>query len=620
MSIPADGRRHASNPAEVPVGTLVELFFDAVDAHAAPDALRWREADAWRQMGHAELEANVRALAGALEGMGVARGDRVALLSESRPEWALTDYALLCAGLLTVPVYATLPAGQVAGIVEHSGARVLFVSTGEQLEKALAVRRKVPTLETIVVFEDAYAGAEGVRTLRELLAEGGERNKDAAAFRERARAARPEDVATLIYTSGTTGKPKGVMLTHANLYGNAVAAANLDLTDPGDVALSFLPLSHVLQRMVDYWFFSSGVSIAYVPDLDELSRAFNEVRPTVAVAVPRVYEKVYARILAEKGLKRPIVLWARGVALAWADETLAGRRPSAGLRLQHALADRLVFAKVRARLGGRIRFFVSGGGPLAPQVARFFYGAGVLILEGYGLTETSPVTNVNLPGAMRIGTVGRAFPGTEIRIADDGEILIRGPQVMKGYFDDPEATAAVIDAEGWFSTGDIGELDADGFLRITDRKKDILVTAGGKNVAPQPVQNAAKESPFVAEAVMLGDRRPYPILLVVPNFDTLEAWARHKGFSWKDQEALAALPEVRAKLEREVSARLQDFARYEQPKKVLPIGRDLSLEEGEITPTLKVKRAVVEERFRDRIQALYDEPQRDPGDGTEAGG
>jgi len=620
MSAPADARRHASNPAEVPLGTLVELFFDAVDAHAAPDALRWRETDGWRQMGHADLEANVRALAGALEGMGLVRGDRVALLAESRPEWALTDYALLCAGLLTVPVYATLPAGQVAGIVEHAGARVMFVSTGEQLEKALAVRRQVPTLETIVVFEDAYAGAEGVRTLRDLLADGVERGQDAAAFRERARTARPEDVATLIYTSGTTGKPKGVMLTHANLYGNAVAAANLRLTDPSDVALSFLPLSHVLQRMVDYWFFRSGVSIAYVPDLDELSRAFNEVRPTVAVAVPRVYEKVYARILAEKGLKRPIVLWARGVALAWADETLAGRRPAASLLLQHALADRLVFAKVRARLGGRIRFFVSGGGPLAPQVARFFYGAGVLILEGYGLTETSPVTNVNLPGATRIGTVGRAFPGTEIRIAEDGEILIRGPQVMKGYFEDPEATAAVIDAEGWFSTGDIGELDADGFLRITDRKKDILVTAGGKNVAPQPVQNAAKESPFVAEAVMLGDRRPYPILLVVPNFDTLEAWARHKGLSWKGQEALAALPEVRAKLEREVAARLQDFASYEQPKKVLPIGRDLSLEEGEITPTLKVKRAVVVERFRDRIQALYDEPYRDPGDGTEAGG
>jgi long-chain acyl-CoA synthetase len=380
------------------------------------------------------------------------------------------------------------------------------------------------------------------------------------------------------------------------------------LTDASDVALSFLPLSHVLQRMVDYWFFRGGVTIAYVPDLDQLSLAFQEVRPTVAVAVPRVYEKVYARILAEKGLKRPIVLWARRVALAWADEVLAGRRPPAALRLQHAVADRLVFAKVRARLGGRIRFFVSGGGPLGAQVARFFYGAGVLILEGYGLTETSPVTNVNLPGAVRIGTVGPPFPGTEIRIADDGEILIRGPQVMKGYFDDPEATAQVITDDGWFHTGDIGELDADGYLRITDRKKDILVTAGGKNVAPQPIQNAAKESPFVAEAVMLGDRRPYPILLVVPNFDSLEGWARHKGLAWSGQQELAELPEVRDKLEREVAARLGGFARYEQPKKVLPIGRDLSLDGGEITPTLKVKRAVVEEHFKERIDALYDEP------------
>lgn len=398
------------------------------------------------------------------------------------------------------------------------------------------------------------------------------------------------------------------MLTHANLYGNAMGALGIGLISSADVALSFLPLSHVLQRMVDYWFFRGGITIAYVPEMDDLSRAFQEVRPTVAVAVPRVYEKVYARILGEQGLKRRIVLWAREVALAWADADLEGHKPSLGLRVQHALADRLVFAKVRAKLGGRMRFFVSGGGPLAPHIARFFHGAGVLILEGYGLTETSPVTNVNLPGRMRIGTVGPPFPSTEIRLAEDGEILIRGPQVMKGYYENPDATAQVIDADGWFATGDIGELDPDGFLRITDRKKDLLVTAGGKNVAPQPVQNAAKESAFVAEAVMLGDRRPYTILLVVPNFDSLEAWARHKGLSWSDRRDLADRPEVRDKLEREVAARLDGFARYERPKKVLPIERELSLEAGEITPTLKVKRRVVEEAFSERIEALYAEP------------
>jgi long-chain acyl-CoA synthetase len=341
--------------------------------------------------------------------------------------------------------------------------------------------------------------------------------------------------------------------------------------------------------------------------VDQVAQALEEVRPTIAVAVPRVYEKLYAKILGATGVKRQLVLWARQVALDWAEIRLGGGTPPTGLGIKHAIADRLVFSKVRAKLGGRLRFFVSGGAPLPPQIGYFFYGAGVLILEGYGLTETSPVTNVNSERELRMGTVGRPVPGTEIRIADDGEILVRGPQIMKGYYRNEEATREVIDADGWFHTGDIGSIDADGYLRITDRKKELLVTAGGKNVAPQPVQNAAKLSRFVSEALLIGDRRPYTVLLVVPNYDSLEPWARHKGLAWGSREELARLPQTRDKLEREVAARMEGFARHEMPKKVLPLVREFSLERGEITPTLKVKRRVVEEAYGAEIEAIYAE-------------
>jgi long-chain acyl-CoA synthetase len=376
---------------------------------------------------------------------------------------------------------------------------------------------------------------------------------------------------------------------------------------PADINLSFLPLSHVFQRMVDYAMLSRGCTIAYVPAIDEVGAAFREVRPTIAAAAPRIYEKLYARILSAKGARRRIVLWARSVALRWSERKLGGRPLSPGLRLSHRLADRLVFRKIRASLGGRMRLFISGSAPLGPQLAYFFHGAGLPIYEGYGLTETSPVTHVNTPGFLCVGSVGQAIEATEVRIAPDGEILVRGPQVMKGYYRNPEATAAAIDDEGWFRTGDIGVVDEQGCLRITDRKKDLLVTAGGKNIAPQPIQNAVKLSRFIAEAVLVGDRRPYPIVLVVPNFDSLKSWAHQQGLTWTDMESLLAQAPVREKLEQEVAHRVEGFARFETPKKVLPLSRELSLENGEITPTLKVKRRFVEERFREAIEKLYAE-------------
>jgi long-chain acyl-CoA synthetase len=418
--------------------------------------------------------------------------------------------------------------------------------------------------------------------------------------------ASPDDVATLIYTSGTTGEPKGVMLTHNNLYTNVRAALLEALAvSPTDTSLSFLPLSHVFQRMVDYALFYAGVSIAYVPAMDLVAQSLTDIRPTIAVSVPRVYEKLYARILDATGLRRVLVVWARHVALDWTDASFAGGVPTA-LTLKHYIADRLVFSKIRKRFGNRIRFFVSGGAPLSPVVAKFFYGARVLILEGYGLTETSPVTNVNTPADFRIGTVGKPVPGTELRIAPDGEILVRGPQVMKGYYRDEDATRAAIDPDGWFHTGDIGALDGDSFLRITDRKKDLLVTAGGKNIAPQPIQNAAKTSRFVSEALLIGDRRPYPVLLVVPNFENVQTWARLHDVSGTVDE-LVRNPDVCARVQRDVESRLSEFARYEKPKKVLLLPRELSLDRGEITPTLKVKRKVVEDHFAPEIEAVYAE-------------
>jgi long-chain acyl-CoA synthetase len=604
---------YVSNRADLPPGTLVELFLSAV-AKQNPRAQLWRDEDGWQPISHGEILDNVRNLAAALRGLGLDRGDRVGLLSENRPEWAWADYAMLCAGLQNVPVYPTLPASQVAFVLKHAGARALFVSTTEQLEKALEAREQLPQLERIVVIDDVASDDPGVITLRAFLAQGQAAQWSDEAFRAEARKAQPDDVATLIYTSGTTGEPKGVMLTHNNIHSNVLAASQFAVqTDASDVALSFLPLSHIFQRMVDYLIFRNGTTIAYVPIIDQVVQALGEVKPTLAVAVPRVYEKVYARILSAEGVKRTLVLWARQQALTYAEIKLAGRDPSAALKLKHAVADRLVFRKVRGVLGGRIRFFVSGGAPLPKQIALFFYGAGVTILEGYGLTETSPVTNVNTPSAIRFGTVGKVIPGTEQKIADDGEILVRGPQVMKGYYKDDQATGTVIDGDGWFHTGDIGAIDEDGFLRITDRKKDILVTAGGKNIAPQPIQNAAKLSRFVSECVLIADQRPYPVLMVVPNFDTLEGWAQHKQLTYGSREDLVRLPEVRAKLEREVAQRLQGFARYELPKKVLPLPREFSLDRGEITPKLSVRRRSVEDAFRTELEALYAEPAQPEG-------
>jgi len=600
-------RDFVDNPAEVPTGTLIELLFEAVDGFPERDAYRAPVGTRWEGITYSEVFRRVKAVAGGLKALGLHRGDRAAILSENCPEWALSDWGCLCAGVEDVPVYSTLIASQIAYILRDSGVRAVFCADGEQLEKVQAIRQQCPALEWVVVFSPPSSLPEGVLSWEEFLDRGRVAMEAVSddAFREEALSASPEDTATVLYTSGTTGDPKGVMLSHNNLHSNVRVCSGVLPFREGYQTLSFLPLSHIFQRMVDYLLFSVGCTINYARSLELVAEDLKLVRPTVVVSVPRLYEKVYARITQATGIKGHLVQWAREVGKAHSEEKLAGREPGTVLRAVYALADRLVFRKIREAVGGRLLYFVSGGAPLAPEINRFFYSAGITILEGYGLTETSPVTNVNTPEDFRIGTVGKPVPGTAIRIAGDGEILVRGPQVMKGYLNNPEATAEVIDSEGWFHTGDVGELDTDGFLRITDRKKDIIVTAGGKNIAPQPIENRIKQNRYVDQAVMLGDRRPFPVVLVVPAFDQLERWAEEAGVQADSREALLRDPRVQELLEQEVSGSVQDLSRFETPKKFGLLPDDFTIADGSLTPSQKVRRRVVERRYQEFIDGFY---------------
>ena len=607
----------ASNDTPVPESTLTELFFESVDRRRNRVGCQRMPAEGvLEDITYGEALAIVSGVVASLDASGVAKGDRVAILSENRPEWAFVDYGCLCAGVIPVPIYPTLGAGQIAYLLRDSGTSMVFVSDREQTEKALEAATECPQDVTVVAFDDDSATSDAVVSWGDFL-RSGERiaaGWSEADFRERALSVVPHDVATILYTSGTTGDPKGVVLTHNNIASNVRAARMVLDVSELDNTVSFLPLSHILQRMCDYLFMWVGCRIAYPRDIQTLVDDMKVIRPTVVVSVPRIYEKIYNGIMAARGVKKMLVEWAAGVADRAADERLAGRRITGWLAVQYRLADRLVFSKVKAAVGGRIRFFVSGGGPLAPALNRFFYSIGLTIYEGYGLTETSPVTNVNSEEAFRIGTVGRPVPGTEVRIAEDGEILVRGPQAMKGYYNAPEATAAVIDDEGWFATGDIGVIDDDGYLSITDRKKDIIVTAGGKNIAPQPIENRLKTHPLVEQAVIVGDRRRYPSLLVVPDFGALERWAQSSGLSHGSREELVRDPAVVSHMERETLGALGDLPSYERPKKLALLREELTVENGFLTPTLKVKRREVQERLKDVIDRLY---EQEPVDATE---
>ena len=602
---------HRGPPRPAP-GTLTKLFFDAIANFSRPAALRYKKDGAWVDISHAQLLERVRRTSLALTDLGLARGDRVAILSENRPEWAVADYACLSAGLADVPIYPTLPAEQMVHILNDSGAVAMFVSSLEQAAKIARIRPDLPALRTVISFiAPAPVGCD--MTMDEFIARGAavDSPERAAAWKTSALAVGPDDLATLIYTSGTTGLPKGVMLSHDNLYSNVFASLPVLEPKDDDVALSFLPLSHIFERMSGhYMLFAGGCTIAYAESIDAVAANLGEVRPTILSSVPRIYEKLYARIMengnAGSGLKKAIFHWSLGVADEWADAYLAKREPGGMLALKYSIAQKLVFSKIRARLGGRLRVACSGGAPLASTINKFFVASGLTLVEGYGLTETSPVVSVNRLNNIRVGTVGELVAGVEVAIAADGEILTRGPSVMKGYYRNPQATAEAIDSDGWFHTGDIGAMQ-DGFLRITDRKKDIIVTAGGKNIAPQPIENTVVTNAFVSQAVMIGDKRKFPVMLVVPSWDALLKWASFKGITTTDKTALLADPQVIDKLDREVRGEMKGLAKFESPKKIALLEHEFTIEGGELTPSLKVKRRVINEKYKGVIDRLYDD-------------
>ena len=600
----------SGGPRNSKPGTLNQLFFTAVQKYDKPDALLVKVSGAFQPISHRTLAERVRRTALGLQALGMKAGDRVAILSENRPEWAIADYGCLTSALTDVAIYPNLPPDQIAYILRDSGSTAIFLSTAQQAEKVRAIRRQCPTLRVVIGFSATHENGVDL-TMAELEAKGAAAETPAsiAEYRRAADAVGPNHLATLIYTSGTTGEPKGVMLSHDNIYSNVMAGAVQIPFSGDDRCLSFLPLSHIFERMAGhYLMMETGTSIAYAESIDTVPIDMQLVKPTLVLSVPRLYEKMYARVLENAlsggAIKKQIFFWARKVADRWATEKLAGGTPGGLLGIQYRLAQRLVFSKLKARTGSRLRYFVSGGAPLAPEINKFFYAAGLVILEGYGLTETSPVIAVNTPDAFRIGTVGKAYIGVEIMIASDGEICTRGPHVMKGYYNKPEATAEAIDEAGWFHTGDIGQLE-DGFLRITDRKKDIIATAGGKKIAPQPIENKIKTNKYVSQAVMIGDKRKYPVMLIVPNWESLEKWARYKNLIWTDRAQLLQMPTVRAKMEKEVAEELEGLARFEMPKKIGLLEHDFSVERGELTPTLKVKRRVIDESYKSMIDSLY---------------
>ena len=580
--------------------TLNDVFFAVVERQH-PRVMLQRVGSEWVPISSEAFQQRVAAVSLGLRSWGVGRGDRVAILSENRPEWMIADFAALLIGAVTVPIYATLTPEQTAYILNDSGARIVFASSEAQLQKVISIRGQT-ALEKIVMM-DAVESTGAVRMAE--LQSGGK--TDTEWLEGAARAVAPDDLATIIYTSGTTGTPKGVMLTHGNMASNLNCSLAEFPVQPGDVSISFLPLSHVTARHVDCALLYRGVTLAHLAMVNDLPRTLLEVKPTFFVAVPRVYEKIHFQTELKAGSfpASTFYNWALSVGKENRDDILAGRKPTSQ---SWKLADRLVFSKVRAGLGGQIAICISGGAPLGRELAEWYAAIGIRIHEGYGLTETSPVIAVNTPHAHKMGTVGKPLPNVEVRIADDGEVLVRGPSVFKQYWNKPKETQEAF-VDGWFKTGDIGNLDADGFLSITDRKKDLIKTSGGKFIAPQPIENSLKHNALVAEAVVLGEKRKFPAVLIAPNFPVLEEWARSHDVAFSSRKELVGLPVVRVLYEGIVEQFNGNLARFEKLKRVLLVSDEFSAENGALTASMKLRRHTVEDRYRREIDEMYEQAE-----------
>ena len=595
-------------------GTLPSQLLKAVDTRPSPRAQLFRrpgpsrqDAFLWEPISSAEMLRRIAGFSSALVELGVKSGDRVGLFAPNRPEWHIADFAITGAGGVTVPVYFNESTERMAYILNHAETRVVFVAGPAQARRLLECRRLLKTLEHIVVADGGRDLPPECLRYDALIASAGD--SDVAAYRLRASNILPGQLASIIYTSGTTGEPKGVMLTHTNLCSNAAdSCAGADFDSSNDLALSFLPLAHVYGRIADYGYLFNGVTVAYVEAVDLVAQALLELHPTIIAAVPRFFEKIYARLMEQgsknTGIKRKLFFWAMDVAARVAPWRALGKRASPLLKLQWAIANKLVYAKIRAGTGGRLRIVVSGGGPLSKDLAEFFWTVGIPIYQGYGLTETSPVVSTNHP-VNRVGSSGKPIPHVEVKIAPDGEILVKGPCVMQGYYRNPDSTREVLTEDAWLSTGDIGYLDADGFLYITDRKKDLLKTAAGKFVAPQPIENALKTSALILNAAVLGDRRKFVVALIVPNFPNVERKAAEMGLTFSSPKEIVADPRVHELIEAEVNRLTANLAQYETIKRFALLPEDFTFENGALTFTLKLKRRIVEQKYRDVIESLY---------------
>ncbi len=593
--------------------TLVEVYERVGRIRPKRDTLNYKQDGVWRAISADEMLRRAHFVALGLYSLGIRKGERVAILSESRVEWVLADQGCIFARAVPVPVYPTLTASQVAYILNDSGARALFVSTRAKYEEVQTALRDWPKIETVILFDPDRLTAANCLNFIELEDRGRTLDEQQPMLGgELSHASRPDDLATIIYTSGTTGEPKGVMLTHSNMVSNLIDSANhFDFGDQ-DSALSVLPLSHIFERQAMNMYLHHGISV-YFGSLETLGENLREVQPTVLVGVPRIYEKILARVedrAAAKGtLNAALVHWAIDIGKHWARLIADHGSVPLWLSMKHRLADLLIFEKLRKAMGGHIRILVSGGASLSTDVALAFLGAGLPIVEGYGLTETSPVITAGQLNDNRIGTAGKPIRNVEVRIAPDGEIETRGPHVMRGYWNKPEETRAVFTEDGWFKTGDIGSLDGDGYLTITDRKKELLKTSGGKYIAPQPIEQLIKSSRFVNQVVVIGNGRKFPAALIVPDWEQLESYAELKGLELKTRAEFCRHLRIIDLFERQIAARTQNLAQFEKIKRIALLDHELTVEGGELTPTLKVKRRVIDEKYRDVIDRIYSDAE-----------
>ena len=590
--------------------TLVEMIERTVRLNAKPNLLNYKRDGAWQAISSDEMLARARRVALGLYALGVRHGDRVALLSENCPEWTLSDVGCLFSGAIDVPIYPTLTPPQVAYILKDSGARVLLIQNQAKFEQVKDLLKDCTALERIIFFDKGGVQDSSALAFSELEESGRELGeKNPALIEELSRAVKPEDLATIIYTSGTTGEPKGVMLSHTNLVTNLIDSSGHLSFSAQDSVLSVLPFSHVLERLAMYMYLHHGMSIFYAESMEKIGDNLREVRPTILICVPRLFEKIYMKIkdtaAAGGKMKASILNWAVNVGKDYARYSLNHQKVPPLLAFKYKLASRLVFSKWHAGVGGRIRVFISGGAALPDEIALVFAGAGLPIVQGYGLTETSPVISAGQLEDNRIGTVGKPIRNVEVRIAADGEIETRGPNVMQGYYNKPEETRAVLSDDGWFKTGDIGTLDEDGFLRITDRKKELFKTSGGKYIAPQPIEQMIKGSRFVNQVVLIGNGRKFPAALIVPDWEQLRSYAELKGIEARTPAQLCTHPRILDLFERQVASLTPDLAQYEKVKRVALLENELTIEGDELTPTLKVKRRVVDEKYSDVIDRLY---------------